>query len=131
MLRRDAFARRFKRSLAALLLLLLLLASSWYNSKPSTVTDHALQALPVFTSQSSKQRQTESELLEQLTRTLPEKPWLAMHDVTAILLHHRRPKALALHLKALSRHAFVREIIVWNNNDKVHLIKAVRVLAVL
>ena len=36
--------------------------------------------------------------------------------VTAVVLHFARPRALSLVLRHLSRHAFIREIIVWNND---------------
>jgi hypothetical protein len=105
---------------------LLLLASTYYPAPSTTLPKHDIESLPVFTAQSNKQRQREADLDRILTSTLqPEHTYLASHDVSAILVHHRRPKALALQLRALSRLAFIREVIVFNVNDHVDLSKAV------
>ncbi|KAI5479864.1 hypothetical protein MNV49_002422 [Pseudohyphozyma bogoriensis] len=42
--------------------------------------------------------------------------------VTAVVLHWKRRKGLQLVLKHISRYPFIREIIVWNNNEGIELV---------
>jgi hypothetical protein len=81
--------------------------------------------------QSEVQRANEQWLLAYITEhpSVYSTQWYtdsveARHEllpVTAIVLAWKRPRGLAILLRSLGAHPFIREIIVWNNNNMVHL----------